>query len=133
METLRTTTLSVVRLVVMLTITPVVPALRIDASVPSPLRVIDFVILIVPKPPGSSALISPFVAVLLKAPAKVWQGAVRLHGFASLPVPETQVRVACAFATLEKPATRAAAARKRTILDLIICRVGFLILRFGVC
>jgi len=32
------------------------------------------------------------------APAKVLQGAVRLHGFTSSPTPETQVRVACALA-----------------------------------
>ena len=30
-------------------------------------------------------------------PAKVLQGAVRLHGLASSPTPETQVRVACAW------------------------------------
>ena len=51
-----------------------------------------------PKPPGSRQLISPPVAVLEIAPAKVLQGAVRLHGLASSPTPETQVRVACADA-----------------------------------
>src|SRR5687767_3152994 len=125
MEMLRMTTLSVVRLVVMFTIMPVVPALRILARVPSPLRVMDLLMVTVPKPPGSSALISPLVAVLTKAPAKVWQGAVRLHGLASAPVPDTQVRVACACAAVEKPAARVAAARRRTILELIICRVLF--------
>jgi len=35
------------------------------------------------------------VAVLLIAPANVLQGAVRLHGLASSPIPDTQVRVAC--------------------------------------
>jgi hypothetical protein len=35
---------------------------------------------------------------LLIAPAKVLQGAVRLHGLTSSPTPETQVRVACAEA-----------------------------------
>jgi hypothetical protein len=42
-------------------------------------------------------LISPPAAVLLIAPAKVWHGAVLLHGFASLPTPDTHVRVACAL------------------------------------
>src|SRR4051812_43184122 len=51
----------------------------------------------VPNPPGSRQSISPFVAVFEIAPAKVLQGAVRLHGLASLPTPDTQVRVACAF------------------------------------
>jgi len=36
--------------------------------------------------------------VLEMAPAKVLQGAVRLQGLASLPVPETHVRLACAVA-----------------------------------
>src|SRR3954452_19320401 len=51
-----------------------------------------------PKPPGSSTLISPPPAVFEMAPAKVLHGAVRLHGFASSPTPETQVRVAWAWA-----------------------------------
>jgi hypothetical protein len=49
-----------------------------------------------PNPPGSNTLISPPAAVLLMDPAKVLHGAVREHGFASSPTPETQVRVACA-------------------------------------
>ena len=97
----------------MLTRMPVVPAARMLASVPSPLMVMDLLMLIVPKPPGSRALISPLVAVLVKAPANVWQGAVRLQGFASLPVPETKVLVAWACTGVEKPAARAAAAMKR--------------------
>src|SRR3954449_5676325 len=60
--------------------------------------VIDFVMVTAPNPPGSSTLISPPAAVLLIAPAKVLQGAVRLQGLASSPTPETQVRVACAEA-----------------------------------
>jgi hypothetical protein len=52
----------------------------------------------VPKPPESRQLISPVVAVFEIAPAKVLHGAVRLHGFASSPTPETQVRVAWAEA-----------------------------------
>src|SRR5947209_4406960 len=62
-----------------------------------------------PKPPGSSASISPPAAVLEIAPAKVLHGAVRLHGLTSSPTPETQVRVACAFA-LTTPMHSAAAA-----------------------
>src|SRR5580693_4863187 len=60
--------------------------------------VIDLVMVTPPKPPGSSTLISPCAAVLEIAPAKVLHGAVRLHGLASSPTPETHVRVACAFA-----------------------------------
>src|ERR1041384_6112484 len=60
--------------------------------------VIDLVIVTPPNPPGSRTLISPPPAVLEMAPAKVLHGAVRLHGFASSPTPETQVRVACALA-----------------------------------
>src|SRR5205823_6730923 len=60
--------------------------------------VIDLVIVTAPKPPGSRASISPQSAVLEIAPAKVLQGAVRLQGLASSPTPDTQVRVACAWA-----------------------------------
>ena len=60
--------------------------------------VMDFVMVIAPKPPGSSAKISPCAAVLEIAPWNVLHGAVRLHGFASSPTPETQVRVTCACA-----------------------------------
>src|SRR6185295_4281183 len=80
---------------------PLVPAARIPARVPSPLIVIDLVIVTAPKPPGSNTEISPQVAVLEIAPAKVLQGAVRLHGLASSPTPDTQVRVAWACATDE--------------------------------
>src|SRR6267143_6172336 len=61
--------------------------------------VIDLVIVTAPKPPGSRTLISPPGAVFEIAPAKVLHGAVRLHGFTSSPTPETQVRVACAWAS----------------------------------
>jgi hypothetical protein len=46
------------------------------------------------------------------APAKVLQGAVRLHGLTSSPTPETHVRVAWAEAGVAKPkaATLASAA-----------------------
>src|SRR5262245_2375695 len=62
--------------------------------------VIDLVIVTVPKPPGSRQLISPLMKVLEIAPANVLHGAVRLHGLASSPTPETQVRVAWAYAEL---------------------------------
>src|SRR5580704_11141089 len=65
---------------------------------PPPSSVIDLVIVSAPKPPGSKASISPPVAVLEMAPAQVLHGAVRLHGLASSPTPEIQVRVACACA-----------------------------------
>ena len=45
-----------------------------------------------PKPAESSTLMKPPSAVLLIAPANVLHGAVRLHGFASSPTPDTQVR-----------------------------------------
>jgi hypothetical protein len=63
--------------------------------------VIDLVIVTEPKPPGSRQLISPPAAVLEIAPANVLQGAVRLHGLTSSPTPDTQVRVACAWARSE--------------------------------
>src|SRR5436305_5932771 len=81
-----------------LIMTPVVSEARIPARVPVPSMVIDLVIVTAPKPPGSRASISPQSAVLEIAPAKVLQGAVRLQGLASSPTPDTQVRVACAWA-----------------------------------
>src|SRR5438132_2823946 len=70
--------------------------------------VIDLVIVTVPKPPGSSTLISPSLAVLEMAPANVLHGAVRLHGLASSPTPDTQVRVACAWASDANASTKVA-------------------------
>src|ERR1700687_2550166 len=58
---------------------------------------IDLVMVTAPKPPGSSTLISPPAAVFEMAPANVLHGAVREHGLASSPTPDTQVRVACAW------------------------------------
>ena len=75
-----------------------VPDTSTPASNPSEEIVIALVIVTPPKPPGSRTLISPPVAVFEIAPAKVLQGAVRLHGLASSPTPDTQVRVACACA-----------------------------------
>jgi hypothetical protein len=65
-------------------------------------------------------LISPPEAVFEIAPAKVLQGAVRLHGLASSPTPETQVRVAWPKAAVEKPIRTAALKRKRIIRELFI-------------
>jgi len=73
---------------------PVVPLARIDANVPVASIVSDLVIVTVPKPPGSRTSISPPSAVFTIAPANVLHGAVRLPGSASLPVPDTHVRVA---------------------------------------
>lgn len=78
--------------------TPLVPDARIDAKDPPPSIVIDLVIVTAPKPPASRTLISPPSAVFEMAPANVLHGAVRLHGLASSPTPDTQVRVACACA-----------------------------------
>src|ERR1044071_5170510 len=77
--------------------------------------VIDFVIVTAPKPPGSSTSISPHVAVLLIAPAKVLQGAVRLHGFASSPTPDTHVRVACALSEVAMKRQQRIAKTNRTL------------------
>src|SRR5256714_14522215 len=75
-----------------------VPETRTPAVPTSHETVMAFVIVRPPKPPGSIQLISPPAAVLEIAPAKVLHGAVRLHGLASSPTPDTQVRVACACA-----------------------------------
>src|SRR5258706_10772258 len=79
----------------MLTVIPGTPLARIDVM-QQPSRVIDLVMVTVPKPPGSNASISPPMKVLEIAPAHVLQGAVRLHGLASSPTPDTHVRVAWA-------------------------------------
>src|SRR2546430_2672949 len=56
-----------------------------------------------PYPAGSRQLMIPGLAVFEIAPAKVLQGAVRLHGLTSSPTPETQVLVACACASEANP------------------------------
>src|SRR3954470_2272631 len=103
-----------------LTITPLTaPAARIEpkpAPPPPPSMVIALVMLTVPKPPGSSASISPPAAVFENAPAQVLQGAVRLQGLASSPTPDTQVRVACAWA-IEATASINAAIAIRLIVN----------------
>src|SRR5205807_7873609 len=71
----------------------------------------DLVMVSAPKPPGSRQLISPFVAVLEIAPAKVLQGAVRLHGLTSSPTPDTHVRDAWAWAVETKANAKIAIAR----------------------
>src|SRR3954468_14156699 len=101
---LRSTTLS---LAPALTITPLAPEFRMPPALVPQSIVIDLVIVTAPNPPGSRQSISPPAAVLEMAPAKVLQGAVRLHGFASSPTPDTQVRVACACADVAGRKTRA--------------------------
>jgi hypothetical protein len=91
----RSVTLSVA---VALTTIAFVPLTRTPPSVYWHLIVSDLVIVTPPKPPGSRQLISPPLAVFEIAPAKVLHGAVRLHGLASSPTPETHVRVAWAEA-----------------------------------
>src|SRR5262245_4139774 len=91
----RNTTVSVAPAATLIPFTPVTstPACALRPSI-----VIDLVIVTPPNPPGSSTSISPPAAVFEIAPANVLHGAVRLHGLASSPTPETQVRVACALA-----------------------------------
>src|SRR5947208_5130362 len=67
----------------------------------------DLVMVIAPNPPGSRQSISPPAAVFEIAPAKVLQGAVRLQGLASSPTPDTQVRVAWAYAEVVEKETTA--------------------------
>src|SRR5205823_7937279 len=107
-----------------LTMIPLPALVSTPASKPSEEMVIGLPIVTAPNPPGSRTLISPPAAVLEIAPAKVLHGAVRLHGFASSPTPETHVRVACACAVAEKPITRTAVPRNRRILEVIIWIVG---------
>src|ERR1700733_11538743 len=75
-----------------LTVIPLVPDARMEA-IPFPSMVIDFVMVTGPYPPGSRTSISPPALVLEIAAAKVLHGAVRLHGLASSPTPETNVRL----------------------------------------
>ena len=87
--------MSVARALMMI---PLVPETSTPASVLSQMIAIDLVMVRPPQPSGSRQLISPPFAVLEMAPAKVLQGAVRLHGLASSPTPHTQVLVAWAAA-----------------------------------
>src|SRR6478752_1260450 len=80
-----------------LTTIPFVPATSTELSPPPmPSIVIDLVMVTPPNPPGSSVSISPPGAVFEIAPANVLHGAVRLHGLASSPTPDTHVREAWA-------------------------------------
>src|SRR5688572_27602734 len=83
--------------------------------------VMGLVIVKPPNPPGSRALISPPVAVFEMAPANVLHGAVREHGFASSPTPDTQVRVAWAQADADK---RNSSAVDRMIFFISLAPVG---------
>src|SRR3954469_14433267 len=85
---------------------------------------IDLVIVTEPNPPGSRQLISPLAAVFEMAPAYVLQGAVRLQGLASSPTPETQVRVACAWAGTA--CSRNARIAPKIALDRLILFIGLL-------
>src|SRR3954470_5209060 len=77
---------------------PFVPGAEIPPSTPTQMIASALVIVTPPKPPGSRQLISPPLAVFEIAPANVLHGAVRLHGLASSPTPDTHVRVAWADA-----------------------------------
>src|SRR4051812_7128682 len=96
-----------------LTMIPLETLVRTPAMLPWFLIVIAFVIVTAPKPPGSRTLISPWAAVFEIAPAKVLQGAVRLHGLASSPTPDTHVRVAWAEAEAGRTAAASSAAAAR--------------------
>src|SRR6185295_15597038 len=76
---------------------PFAPDTRMPASpAPSLVMLIALLIVRLPYAPESTTLISPPGDVAANAVAKVAQGAARLHGLVSRPVPETQVRDACA-------------------------------------
>ena len=104
-ERLRRMTISVAAA---LTLIPFVSDPRMEPSTPPPSMVVDLVMVTVPKPSGSSTEMTPAAAVLLIAPAKVLQGAVRQHGLASSPTPMAQVRIACACAPAASPRSDAA-------------------------
>src|SRR5207248_7718657 len=84
---------------------------------PPPSRVIDLVIVRAPNPPGSRASISPPGAVFEIAPAKVLHGAVRLHGLASSPTPETQVLEA--WAVVRPVASRRTTSSRRLFMTVM--------------
>src|SRR5215472_17355086 len=102
---------------------PLVPDTSTPAVPASQEMMIDLVMVTAPNPPGSRQLISPNVAVLEMAPAKVLQGAVRLQGLASSPTPETQVRVACAWAgnaSAQRTSTAAAMLTRPILFVMVI-------------
>src|SRR6516225_127581 len=102
------------------TTTPFVPDTRTPAISPSLMMLIALVMVTAPKPPGSRTLISPAGAVFEMAPAKVLHGAVRLHGLASSPTPETQVRVAWAWAGVPGREMTSIAPRSDTASDMFL-------------
>ena len=104
-----------------LTTTPLTAALVCPSVTPVKSIEIAVVLSSVPKAPWSIALISPPAAVLLMVPAKVLHGAVREHGLASSPTPETYVRVAWAFADgarIAAPPSSAAAVSAARLLGI---------------
>src|SRR5579864_6203245 len=103
-----------------LTMTPLVPETRMEPKVPLQSMVIDLVIVTAPNPPGSRQSISPAEAVFEIAPAKVLHGATRLHGLASSPTPDTQVRSACAKAEPGKTAVSPSSAIASNAIRLIV-------------
>src|ERR1051326_1006126 len=104
-----------------LTLMPGVPATRTLAIWPPPPSiVIALVIVTAPNPPGSRASISPPAAVFEMAPAKVLHGAVRLHGLASSPTPDTHVRVAWACASVVMPRVKTERIRTLFIWGLLL-------------
>src|SRR5205823_7623899 len=109
-ERFRSVTTAVGGLAASLMIIPLVRLARTQANVAQPSIVIPFVIVTAPKPPESIQSISPPAAVFEIAPAKVLQGAVRLHGLTSSPTPETHVRFAWAWAIEAKASVKIAIA-----------------------
>src|SRR6266446_10403759 len=118
---------------VMLITIPFVVALRMPpTTVGLPSMVIDLVMVTAPKPAGSRQSISPSFAVFEMAPAKVLQGAVRLHGLTSSPTPDTQVRVACAWAAEAKANVKIAIASALIVnRNLFIWSLLFFLLKVG--
>src|ERR1700694_4243170 len=114
-----------------LIVMPLVPDTSTPAVPASQEMVIDFVMVTPPNPPGSRQLISPPMAVLEMAPAKVLHGAVRLHGLTSSPTPDTHVRVACALAGADaisgnkNPAATARKVIRRMSASFCAKQVGF--------
>src|SRR5882757_4744918 len=90
-------------------LTPAVPT-------PSLTMLIDLVMVIGPKPPGSSTSISPPAVVWVMAKAKVRHGCVRVQAPLSVPVPDTQVRRFVAEAGVDDSAAPSAS-RDAVILD----------------
>jgi hypothetical protein len=112
--------------------TPVAPALmvmpyvleaRMLASVPRASIVMERVMRSDPNPAGSNAPISPPVVVFENAPAKVLQGASRVHGFASSPTPETHVFMDCAFEGTLKTSTAVTPIRRMPVARFILYKV----------